>query len=162
MAPRSRITLGAVTLVAVAFSVGYVLRSSFSGATEAAGAWPRTSELDSLSAFLAATQADDAALRDMAHLKLSGGAGSVGLEAIDEPPPTAPRRDAPAPAPQPPERPPRKLTAILIAGTQRVAIIDEREVRPGDELPGGVEVVAIESDHVVLREPNGTRTLLRL
>jgi hypothetical protein len=87
---------------------------------------------------------------------------------------SAPRSDVPnawhfrpAPLPPPPlpgERGPRRhaVTAILIHSGTRMAVIDDRGVLPGDRLAGGTRVVRIESDHVVLQEPDGTRTVARL
>lgn len=56
----------------------------------------------------------------------------------------------------------RRLSAILISPARRVAIIDDRLVEPGARLSGGTRVAEIERDRVVLREPDGTRQVLRI
>ena len=54
------------------------------------------------------------------------------------------------------------LSAILIAGERRIAIVNDRMVRSGDRLEEGVRVETIESDHVVIMLPDGERVRLEL
>lgn len=54
------------------------------------------------------------------------------------------------------------VTAILIAGDRRVAIVNDKLVRPGDRLEGGARIGAVERDHVVLITPDGERRRLEL
>ncbi len=63
--------------------------------------------------------------------------------------------------PVPPPTGPR-VSAILITGARRLAIVDDRVVRPGDELAGGVRVAEIQRDAVVLVARDGTRRVLRI
>lgn len=55
-----------------------------------------------------------------------------------------------------------QLSAILIAGTRPVAIINDQAVSAGARLTDGTVVLEIERDHVVIRAPNGTRRRLVL
>lgn len=48
-----------------------------------------------------------------------------------------------------------RLTAVLIAGDRRVAVIDDRAVSVGDVLPDGSRISAIQPDGVWLVEKNG-------
>lgn len=48
------------------------------------------------------------------------------------------------------------VSAILIGGAQRAAIINDVLVRVGDTLPGGTKLTSVEQDRVVLTESNGT------
>lgn len=70
---------------------------------------------------------------------------------------------APLPDYEPPALPtaPLRVSSILIAGGRRVAIINDRAVRPGDTVDGA-EVVDIESNHVVVRDQNGSRRILEV
>lgn len=54
------------------------------------------------------------------------------------------------------------VTAILISRDRRVAVIDEALVSVGSILPGGVRVTAIETDHVEIVAPSGTRRMLAI
>lgn len=54
------------------------------------------------------------------------------------------------------------VTAIMVAGEQRVAIVNDRMVRPGDRLDDGARIAAVERDHVVLITPGGERRRLEL
>ena len=49
-----------------------------------------------------------------------------------------------------------RVSAILIGGAQRAAIINDVLVRVGDTLPGGTKLTSVEQDRVVLTESNGT------
>lgn len=164
MAPRVKPTLAAVALAAIGLAAGNAVRTSFEGAATTAGAWPRTGELDSLSGYLQAVEDSQTPRIEIARTRLEGGT----VPALDGPPvwDELGPLEAPVEARQPrapaPERPVRRLSAILITGSQRVAIVDDREVRPGDRLPGGAEVVGIDADQVVVRERDGARTVLRL
>lgn len=54
-----------------------------------------------------------------------------------------------------------RVTAILITEERRVAIIDDQIVSPGDLLPGGGRIDAIEPEQVVVAH-QGRREVLRL
>jgi hypothetical protein len=54
------------------------------------------------------------------------------------------------------EEPKWRVSAILIGGAQRAAIINDVLVRVGDTLPGGTKLTSVEQDRVVLTESNGT------
>ena len=54
------------------------------------------------------------------------------------------------------------VTAILISREKRVAVVDDVLVNVGSVLPGGVRVTAIESDHVEIVGPTGTRRMLTI
>lgn len=87
---------------------------------------------------------------------------------------SAPRSGAPNAWDPPPPPPPRRgvregrgrprhaVTAILIRSGGRVAVVDDRTVVAGDQLASGARVLRIEPDHVILQEPDGTRTVARL
>jgi hypothetical protein len=73
----------------------------------------------------------------------------------------------PAPAPreeQPQEAAPLpwRVTAIMIAGDRRVAVVNDRLVRPGDRLEDGARVESVGRDYVVLITPDGQRRRLEL
>lgn len=73
----------------------------------------------------------------------------------------------PAPAPRVDERPatepaPWRVTAIMIAGARRMAVVNDRLVRPGDRLEDGARVESVERDYVVLITPGGERRRLEL
>ena len=70
--------------------------------------------------------------------------------------PTQGQRPAAAPAPR------WTVTAIMIAGERRIAIVNDRMVRPGDRLADGARIEAVERDHVVLITPSGQRRRLEL
>ncbi len=55
-----------------------------------------------------------------------------------------------------------RVSAILIAGERRLAILDDRVVRPGDVLGDGTRVAAIGPREVTLVAPDGTRRVLRI
>lgn len=106
-------------------------------------AWPDPSELDSLRRYLTpvgpAPSPDDYA---------------AFIPALPGPAPRRPRtldpvRDV-------------RVSAILIAGDRRTAIIDDRSVRVGDRLGDGAVVLSIGRDHLVLRERNGSTRTLRV
>ena len=67
-----------------------------------------------------------------------------------------PETTGPRPAPGP------RVSAILISGERRLAILDDRVVRPGDVLDDGTLVEAIGPREVVLVAPDGTRQVLRI
>lgn len=76
-----------------------------------------------------------------------------------------PRTSARAPtgSPSRPEEDGRdrwRVSAILTMGGEHVAIVNDTPVRPGDLLPGGVEVTSVTSDRVVLTRPDGGRVVL--
>ena len=113
----------------------------------AAAGTPDSEELDSLSRYLApvgpAPRLDDYAVFLPAR---------------------RPARYQP-PEPRPVEEPSTsswELSAIMIAGSRPVAIIDDEAFAAGARLPDGAVVLQIERDHVVIRTPNGTRRRLVL
>lgn len=55
-----------------------------------------------------------------------------------------------------------KVTAIMIAGERRMAIVNDKLVRPGDRMEDGARIEAVEQDHVVLITPSGERRRLDL
>lgn len=102
--------------------------------------WPSAAELDSLTAYLApsapAPRVDDyAAFVPAPHASLA-----------------APPANAPAAA-----QTEVQLSAILIAGARPMAIINDQTVLPGARLEGGAVLLSIEPDHVLIREPDGSR-----
>jgi hypothetical protein len=102
--------------------------------------WPSAAELDSLAAYLAPT---------------------APAPRVDDYAAFVPARHLPA-APPPGEPPAAaqthvQLSAILIAGARPVAIINDQTVLPGARLEGGAVVLSIEPDHVLIREPDGSR-----
>ena len=59
--------------------------------------------------------------------------------------------------------PPRwTLSAIMVAGDRKIAILNDRMVRPGDRLDDGARVERVESDHIVIITPEGARRRLQL
>ncbi len=54
------------------------------------------------------------------------------------------------------------LSAVLIAGDRRSAIVNDRVVRPGDRLADGTRVEVVEGDHVIIVTPDGMRHRLEL
>jgi len=64
---------------------------------------------------------------------------------------------------RPPVAAPRwTLSAVLIAGDRRSAIVNDRVVRPGDRLEDGTRVEVVGNDHVVIVTPDGMRRRLEL
>jgi hypothetical protein len=55
-----------------------------------------------------------------------------------------------------------RLSAIMVAGDRRMAIINEQLVRPGEALGDGARVATVERDHVVIIAPDGSRRRLEL
>ena len=70
------------------------------------------------------------------------------------------RRTSSSLPPEPPQ--PRRLSAILLIGSEPIAIIDDQQVRRGATLPGGAQVVSIDRTGVLLREPDGSQRTLRI
>ena len=62
----------------------------------------------------------------------------------------------------PPPRRGHELTAVFQGPKQTIAVIDDRQVRRGDVIPGGGRVATIAADHVVLRAPDGSEQVLML
>jgi hypothetical protein len=54
------------------------------------------------------------------------------------------------------EEPKWRVSAILIGGAQRAAIVNDVLLRVGDTLPGGTKLTSVEQGRVVLTESNGT------
>lgn len=59
-------------------------------------------------------------------------------------------------------RPRWTLSAVLIAGERRTAILNDQLVRPGERLEDGTRVEVVESDHIVIVTPGGDRRRLEL
>lgn len=59
-------------------------------------------------------------------------------------------------------RPRWTLSAVLIAGERRTAILNDQLVRPGDRLEDGTRVEVVESDHILIVTPGGDRRRLEL
>ncbi|MBW3628440.1 MAG: hypothetical protein KY464_04000 [Gemmatimonadetes bacterium] len=144
-----RSPLRAPLVVAIcAASVGVSVWSlAFSSAATPSADLPRAEELDSLSRYLApvapAPRLDD--------------------YAVFLPARRAPRYQPAAPPPIIETAPSVwELSAIMITGARPVAIINDQTVVAGARLPDGAVVLEIERDHVVIREPNGTRRRLVL
>lgn len=60
------------------------------------------------------------------------------------------------------QRPEWTLSAIMIAGDRKIAILNDQMVRAGDRLEDGVRVERVESDHIVIITPAGQRRRLEL
>lgn len=54
------------------------------------------------------------------------------------------------------------VSAILISGERRIAVINESLVTVGSMLPGGFRVTAIENDHVQIVAPSGATRMLAI
>lgn len=79
--------------------------------------------------------------------------------------PFGPLASAPTPARGPTGAAPGPawaVTAIMITGARRIAIVNDRLVRPGDRLADGSRIAAVEADHVLLITPSGERRRLEL
>jgi hypothetical protein len=128
-------------------------------APDFAGRIPNAAELDSLQGYLARSPALPAWL-DETRFAIGGSAESArsGPNPWREPP--APEEIA-ADAGAVPGRE-FALTAILHARDRSIAVIDDRQVGPGDVLPGGVRVARIATDRVVLRAPDGSEQVIML
>lgn len=126
--------------------VGAAVRALSRPAPRAASNWPTPQELDSLSRYL------------------QPGAPAPRIDEYDVYLPAAPpeRAAPPPPVARAAPLPDRSLSAILITSSLPVAIIDDQQVRPGDRLAGGGQVLSIERDRVVVREADGTRRTLRV
>jgi hypothetical protein len=58
--------------------------------------------------------------------------------------------DAPSEGPAP-----LRVTATMIAGTRRAAVINDMLVYVGDRVPGGGKLTSVERDRVVVTDPQG-------
>lgn len=54
------------------------------------------------------------------------------------------------------------VTAILIAGDKRMAVVNDKLVTLGTRLPGGERVIAIENNHIEVMEPGGSRRIVAI
>lgn len=121
---------------------------------DAAGEWPSADELDALAAYLS----------PVVEAPPRAGERGVAVTGMDDPfaPPT-PVDDVPEPQPsaESADRAP-VVSAILITGDRRLAVIDGRMVGPGDVLPGGERVESIEPQRLVLVDADGARRTLAL
>lgn len=68
-----------------------------------------------------------------------------------------PVAEAPGPA-----QPTLRVSAILISGDRRLAIVGDQVVGVGDVLPGGEQVAEIRRDEVVVQRRDGTRQTVRI
>lgn len=117
-------------------------------------ALPTASELVELERYLVPVTADETRVGVPPRVVIDGSpfrAPPVAVEAA----PLSPR-PATAPAPR------WTVTAIMIAGDRRVAIVNDRLVRPGHRFDDGARIEAVERDHVVLITPSGQRRRLEL
>lgn len=117
---------------------------------------PTAEELDSLSKYLKVSPAQgipELATAARVQPDLFDPFASADFVQIEEPGPAGP-------VPQVRDR--YVVTAILISRNKRVAVIDDALVGVGSVLPGGVRVVGIESNHVAIVGPSGTRRMLTL
>lgn len=48
------------------------------------------------------------------------------------------------------------VTATMIGGTRRAAVINDNLIYVGDPVPGGGKLTSVERDRVVVTDPNGT------
>lgn len=120
--------------------------------------WPSPAALDSLRPHLRRTETPPRQIPSLAYDALSEN------DPFQADAPVAP---APEPSFAPSEPQPRevihlRLSAILISGAERVAVVNNALVRVGSSLPGGGRVVGIERDHVQIVSREGGRTVLRL
>jgi hypothetical protein len=137
------VLFAAASIVLMAFTVRFMRADP---RPMAAGALPTAEHLDSLGRYLQPVQ--PAAQPDDYEIFLPA----------DDPPPAGER---------PPEAEPRtapewRVSAIIIASSRPIAIINDQTVAPGSALPDGSVVESIEREHVVIREPNGVRHRLSL
>jgi hypothetical protein len=124
-----------------------------------AGQLPNAAELDSLQGYLASSPALPAWLDET---RFASRRPDEGVRSGPNP-----WREPPAPeelAADGGEAPGRAfaLTAILQTGSRTVAVIDDRQVGPGDLLPGGARVARIAADRVVLRRADGSEQVIML
>lgn len=54
------------------------------------------------------------------------------------------------------------LSAVLVTGDRRTAILNDQLVRPGDRLEDGTRVEVIETNHILIVTPDGERRRLEL
>jgi hypothetical protein len=132
-------------------------------APEVAGRLPDAAEMDSLRPYLTPAPPLPAWLDETRYAAAAPG--------VRRPAGPDPWRGAPQPGPvaaaegegeAPPPRAGHELTAVFQGPEQTVAVIDDRQVRRGDFIPGGVRVATIAADHVVLRAPDGSEQVLML
>ena len=149
----------------VLVATGLVLASVYGVPASPGGmALPTAGELMALEAYL-----------DPAQMELATGGGVPDRVVIDDDPFSVRGSSAPsngdggamangegAGGASQGEEPAWALSAILIAGERRIAIVNDRMVRPGDRIGTGARVETIESDHVVLMLPDGERVRLEL
>lgn len=106
--------------------------------------WPTPEDVDSLSRYLTASEPAPR-LDDYAVFLPAEGAPEIWI------PPAEVEALSPL-----------SVSAILITGERRMAIINDRPVRAGQALAGGAVVVSIARDHVVVRERSGMLRTIRL
>jgi hypothetical protein len=54
------------------------------------------------------------------------------------------------------------VTAVLITGSRKAAVINDAVVSLGGRLPGGAQLTEVERDHVVLTDARGERRTIRI
>jgi hypothetical protein len=136
------------TFAAVAVSVLFLAIASWAARRDREpppSRWPSVAELDSLSRYLApgsaAPRLDDYAAYLPAAIPrpARGSSASQAVPALES-----------------------RLSAIIISGDRRLAIIGDRSLRSGERLENGAVIVRIAPDHVVIRERGGSLRTLRL
>lgn len=156
MADRA-IRIGA-TIVVTALSLK--LSSDLKTKPVAGEQWPSPAMLDSLRPFVRPVDREVQDIASFGYDQLSEHdpfEGEPSYMPIADPEPAPSRVEAPVP-----QRARPTVTAILITGDQKVAVIDNALVRIGSILPDGARVVGIERDHVQIVSRDGGRMSLRL
>lgn len=122
--------------------------------------WPSPATLDSLRPFVRPVERGVHDIASFGYEQLSEHdpfEGAPSYVPTPDPEPAPRRVDVPTP-----QRARPTVTAILITGDQKVAVIDNTLVRIGSILPDGARVVGIERDHVQIVSRDGGRMSLRL
>lgn len=121
--------------------------------------WPAAAVLDSLRPFTKPVVTKRAEIASLGYDDLAAYDPFDRLASVpDEPEPAGPVQAVVAAS----AGPAISVSAILIAGDDRVAVINNTLVRIGSTLPGGSRVIAIERDHVEIVRPSGTKTVFRM
>jgi hypothetical protein len=132
-------------------------------APEIAGRLPDAAEMDSLRPYLAPSPPLPAWLDETRYAAASEVRRPAGPDPWrGSPPPSAVAVASEGAGEALPPRAGHELTAVFQGPTQTVAVVDDRQVRRGDVIPGGVRVASIAADHVVLRAPDGSEQVLML
>lgn len=157
MMPAQRSRVGFYLLAVVGFLLGGVLVFAFlqQRAPVRQPGTPDPVALEQLRAYLYPTDPNPKWLEEE---RVRMGLDAREIPELAAPPVTTERTPAPASTPLPD----RELSAIILQGDWRAAVIDQRIVSEGEELPDGARVVSIEPDAVLLREPGGPVRRLEL